>query len=326
MDIRDRKAVFAAADNTLSSAPNLKRLIFLHTAVSAVVLLAVTALSYVLQNQIGSTGGLAGMGMRSALSTASTVLQMAANLALPFWTIGYAAIILRTLQGEQCDDKALLTGFVHFGPVVRLMLTRELLVMALAMLLSYPSMMLFMATPWARPLLEQVLLSPEATMDTDAMMAAIEPVILPMVAVFLGVFLLAAVPLFFRLRFTELALMEDPGAGAFAAIRKSLLLTKGNFLSLLKIDIHFWWYYLLELVVAVIAYGDFVLSLLGITLPVDATVLFFGTYILHLAAQMGLHCWMKNKVDLTYGVCYRALTEAAAQPPQSKQQNVPWTY
>lgn len=327
MDIRDRQGIYAAADSALSGAPNLKRLIFLHTAVSAAVLLAVAALDFVLQQQIGNTGGLGGMGMRSVLSTASTLLQLVANLALPFWNIGYVAIILATLRNEQCGDRSLFSGFFCFGPVVRLMLLKELLVILLAMLLSYPSMMLFMATPWAKPMMEGMLTMPEAAAaDSDVVMALIQPVILPMMAVFLGVLALVAVPLFYRLRFAELALMDNPVAGAFAAMGKSLRLTKGNCLALLKIDLHFWWYFLLVLAVTAVAYADSILTLLGIALPVNPTVLYFAAYIVHLAAQMGLYCWMKNKVDLTYGVCYRALEEAAAQPPQPKAQKFPWTY
>lgn len=323
MDIRDRQGIYAAADSTLARASGLKKLVLLHAGISAAVMLAVTVLDFVLQNQIDATGGLSGMGMRSVLSTASTVLQLAVNLALPFWTISYAAIVLRTLRGETCGGRDLLTGFFHFGPVLRLMLLKEIIVMLLAVVLCYPAMMLFMATPWARPLLSAMLSS---STDTEALYAAMETVMGPMLAVFMGVVLLAAVPIFYRLRFAELSLMDEPQKGALAAMGKSLRLTKGSCLSLLKIDLHFWWYYLLELVITLLAYTDTLAMLLGIALPVDGTVLFFGTYAVHLLAQVGLYCWKKNQIELTYGVCYRTLEKTAPQPRQEKPRNLPWNY
>lgn len=320
MDIRNTQQLRQTAKSALAAAPELKRLVLLHTLVSAVVLLAVTAVNHILDNQISTTGGLSGMGVRGMLTTASTVLQLAVNLAMPFWAIGYTAVILRTLQGQPCEDRSLLLGFARFGPVLRLSLLKELLVLLLAMVLIYPSMLLFMATPWARPLLS-AMLTTSGDLNSEALYAAVEAVTGPMLVMFMAVVLLAAVPIFFRLRFAELCLMDEPERGAVVAMVKSIRLTKGSCLPLLKVDLGFWWYYLLSALVAVITYVPTVVTLLGISLPVDGTALFFGAYALHLAAQVGLDYWAKNRVELTYGVCWQVLQETAAQP----QQNYPWS-
>lgn len=322
MDIRNTRQIRQTAKSTLAAAPGLKRLVLLHTLVTAAVLLAVTAANHILENRIGTTGGLSGMGVRGMLTTATTVLQLAVSLAMPFWAIGYTAVVLRTLHGQPCEDRSLLLGFANFGPVLRLSLLKELLVLLLAMVLLYPSMLLFMATPWAQPLLS-VMLTTTGDLNSEALYAAVEAVTGPMLVMFMIVVLLAAVPIFFRLRFAELCLMEAPERGAIVAMLSSIRLTKGSCLSLLKVDLGFWWYYVLTALVAAIAYVPTVVTLTGISLPVNGTVLFFGAYIVHLTAQVGLDYWAKNRVSLTYGVCWQTLLQNMA-PPQP-QQNYPWS-
>ncbi|MBQ4600287.1 MAG: hypothetical protein IJB17_01490 [Oscillospiraceae bacterium] len=328
MDIRDRAGLYREAESRLAAAPNLKRLILLHTVASAAVLLAVTALNYVLQDRIGDTGGLGGMGMRSALSTASTVLQLAVNLAMPFWVIGYSAVVLRTLRGEPCEDRTLLSGFRQFGPVLRLTLLQNMLLILLAMLCIYPAALIFMMTPWAKPMMQAMVPFSQTAAPTEeqtqALTQALEGAYLPIMGVYTVLVLLVALPLLFRLRFSALALMDAPQSGALAAMRKSIRLTKGNCGAVLRVDLHFWWYFLLELAVTVLAYGDVLLTLFGVTVPVDRTVLFFGIYAVYLAAQIGLYCWQKNRVELTYGCCYRALESASGQSMPVQPRKVPW--
>ncbi len=323
MDIRNRQAVYGRAGQTLAAAPALRRLVLIHSAVTAGVLLLVTAANFLLDSRIGQTGGLGGMGLRSALETAATVLQLAVNLALPFWNIGYIAAVLHALKGERCEAGDLLLGFRRFGPVLRLTLLKELLMLVLILLVSYPAMMLFFMTPWAKPLMEVMAsISVTGQMDEAILVQAADAIMLPMTVIVMGAVMLMAVPVFFRLRFAELALMEAPEQGAIRAMNRSLRLTRGNCGALLKIDLHFWWYYVLEGVVTVIAYADTLLTLAGIPLPGNATALFFVTYVVHLAAQVALYWFAKNRVFVTGAVCCEALSTA---PAVERKPNVPWT-
>ena len=65
-----------------------KKFVLIHTSVALGLTLLITALNFLLNQQIAQTGGLAGMGMRSILSTVQSVLEFAVNAALPFWEIG----------------------------------------------------------------------------------------------------------------------------------------------------------------------------------------------------------------------------------------------
>ena len=65
-----------SANDALAQAPFApNRLMLLYAGISAAVLLFFTIVTYLLQMQIDQTGGLGGIGLRSVLSTISTVLS-----------------------------------------------------------------------------------------------------------------------------------------------------------------------------------------------------------------------------------------------------------
>ena len=92
----------------------------------------------------------------------------------------------------------------------------------------------------------------------------------------------------------ECALIENPRMGAFAALRKSRRLMRGNCISLLQLDLSFWWFYVLEVLLTVVCYADMLLPMVGIQLPFSSTVAFFLFYLLNLGGQVALYWWKKN--------------------------------
>jgi uncharacterized membrane protein len=136
------------------------------------------------------------------------------------------------------------------------------------------------------------------------------------------IFVLLAIPFFYRFRQAQLILLDAPEKGALYALRTSWQQMKGNCLALFKLDLSFWWFYALELLATGICFADMLLLLLGITLPVDATLAFFAPFIIYLVAQIALYWWRKNEVATTYAVFYDTLmqTEESAPTPQ----NLPW--
>ena len=54
-------------------------------------------------------------------------------------------------------------------------------------------------------------------------------------------------------------------------------------------------------------YGDLILGLMGISLPISADVSHFLFYVLYLAAQLGLYVFARNRVECTYAAGYDAL-------------------
>ncbi len=277
-----RSDVKAAAANTLSQAPNARKLVLIHTGATLLLTVLLTLLDYLLEQKIGATGGLSGISTRTVLTTAQSVLRYIQLLVLPVWNCGYLLVCLQLSRGEQADTHTLLAGFFRFGPVFRLKLLQALIYLAVGFACVYLSSIVFVMTPWARPLMDA--LTPMMTtgeLSPEVLMAALEPVALPLFAIFGVIFLAACLPIYYSLFFAELAIMNGEKKGALAAISESLRITRGNRMALLKLDLSFWWYFALDLLVSILAYGDLLLKALGVTLPWSADVsyfLFLGLY------------------------------------------------
>ena len=123
MQIRNRRELKQAAAASLSSAPgNYKRLISIHIGLTLAVTFAISIFSFVLDEMIGSTGGLGGVGTRAMLETAQSSLLMIQTVAAPFWQFGWLCTIMAVSRQETTSFDTLLTGFRRFGPYLRLML------------------------------------------------------------------------------------------------------------------------------------------------------------------------------------------------------------
>lgn len=303
MDIRDRKGLKAAAAEALASASyDPKKLIVMHTAASVVVALALSLMDHMLQNQIGGTGGLSGVGHRAVLETAQTVLMVAQFVAAMFWQIGYIFVALRISRRQEIGPESLLEGFRQFGPVLRLRLSLGFLYTGMGILCMYAASTLFSLTPWAAPMMEAVEVGTE-----EAMLQAVEACAVPLMGIMLLVMLVVMVPYTYRLRMTDFALMDNPRQGAMMAIRKSRFMMRGNRMDLFKMDLSFWWFYGLETLISMVAYGDLLLPMFGVELPWSETVSFYVFLILCYAGQLALYWWKGNEVQVTYAKCYEAL-------------------
>ena len=333
MDIRERRALKAAAGESLAQASyDPKKLILIHTGCILVLSLILTLIDYLLEQQIGTTGGLSGMGTRSMLSTIQSVLRLAQSIALPFWQIGYTFVALKLAKREQLHPMMLTEGFRRFGPVLRLLLIQGMLYFAVALVCSYAASILLLLTPWGSPLLAEMtelMNSSSMLEDTaaiqEAILAAMDSATVPLMIIFSVLFLIAVAPLYYRYRMSEFVLMEDPSIGAFSAMKKSWSMTKGNCLNLLKLDLSFWWFYLLDGLVTLVCYGDLILEALNVSLPFSATAgsfLFFGLY---LVCQLALYWWRRNELEVTYAHAYTALQIPQAPKPQPAPKQ-PWVY
>lgn len=313
MTIRDSRALRSAAADTLAVTPNEKRLVLLWSAAAAVVSLLTGLLSHLLSSGIAGTGGLGGIGLRSILTTAQEILSTATTIALPFWTLGYQRTMLDISRRKPASEKALLSGFRRFGPGLRLMLLEGLLYGALGTIVFYVSLLFLAMTPLAdpvyavlEPMIESIMAVPAATLD-PALADSLLDAMLPMLLICGGIVLLVLIPISYRLRFAQFRLMDDPACGAREAIRTSFLLTKGNCIALFKLDLGFWWFWLLEGVIIAVTYGDSILPLLGIALPVSADVAFWGFYVAAMVLQVALYTASHNRVTVTYALAYESL-------------------
>lgn len=303
MDIRNRRALKTAAAEALQAASyDPKKLILIHTAASVVLSLALSLMDHALQQQISGTGGLSGVGNRAILETVQAVLSVGQFAAVLFWQIGYVFVALKISRRESVGPRSLLEGFRQFGPVLRLRLSMGLMYAGIGFACFYGAVMIFGMTPWAQPLLEAGEIGTE-----EAILAALDECILPLTLVTLAVMLVLMVPYWYRLRMAEFALMDHPRAGAMTAIRMSRWMMHRNRMNLFKVDVSFWWFFGLETLVTMIAYGDLLLPMLGVELPWSATVSYYVFLVLCYAGQLALYWWRGNTVQVTYAMCYEAL-------------------
>ena len=308
-----------AGEQLQKAAYRPKKLVLIHTAVSIGSLLLVNVLSYLLSLLIDRTGGLSGMGIRSVLATIQSVFELGITVALPFWEIGLLYAALGWAKGDSSTPADLLAGFRRFGSVLGLRLLQGGMFFLLTFGIFNISYMIFLLTPFASPLislLEPLIAQSSASGQlesvlTEELIATAGQACVPMFIIFGLLLAAAAIPLFYRVRFADFALMD--GSRAAKSLVDSIKLTRKNCLQIAKIDLSFWWFYLLQVLSIAIGYTDSVLPLLGVTLPLSQEVSFFLFSSLSLLAQ-GLLVWRYQDVVLTtYGLAYRALGSPAPQ-------------
>ena len=315
MNIRNLKQLHHTARQSLASnrgTPGTAALIYAGTI--CLLALAATAVSWYLNQQIAETGGLSNMGLRSILSTIDYILpfvQVIVSMALGF---GYCALALDITRHRAARPATLLEGFRLFFPLLRSVLLQAVIFVGLAAICIYISSWIFMMLPASQAFYEIMtpylnsmsVLNSELIIDEATLMAAASTMT-PMLIIFAVVFCLAALPVVYRYRMVNYCLLDSDRPGAFAALRESRFMMRRNRFALFRLDLSFWWYYLLEALAVVICYGDLLLPLVGVSLPWSGTVSYFLFYILSLAFQFLVYFLFMNRVQVTYATAYEAI-------------------
>lgn len=296
-----------------------RRWVLIHTAVSLGASLLMGLLNLLFSHMIAGTGGLSGLGTRSMLQTFQAVVELAVTVALPFWNISLIRAALLWARGESAGPSTLLDGFRLFRPVLRVKILTALVFLVVTIVVSNVGTMLFLFTPFSHSLtaaLDPILaktgyLSPDLLL-TDEAIAQIGTAIIPFYIFFGVLFAAIAIPVWYRIRFADFAVMD--GKRARVSMLESVRITKKKSLQVFKIDLSFWWFYLLQVLSVALCYGDSILQALGLTLPISpelAYVLFFAAGIF----CQGLLLWRyQAKVSVTYALAYEHLTADAPIP------------
>ena len=330
MDIRSIKT--SAAQSLAEASYNPKKLALLHTGAALLLSLLITVLNFLLTRSIDNTAGLSGIGTRSVLTSAQSILSIAGNIALPFWEIGFVFAALAMARKEPVGPSHLLEGFRRFGPVLRLLLLQGLLYAGVAMACAYAATSIFLFSPLSNSMMETLdsLLSTadsvELALQTETIMESVMPTLTPVYVIFGILFLAVMIPLFYRFRMAQLALMDENTTGALAAMKSSSRMTRGKRFFLFKLDVSFWWFYGAQVLIALLAYGDMLLPMLGIRLPINSDAAFFVFYAVHLLLQLALAWGYGSYVQTTYAHCYDTLRQNIPPAPRAQNihKNLPW--
>lgn len=300
-----------------------RRLILIYSGVLALLTLGINGLYLLLDSKIGGTGGLDGLGLRSVLQTLQNVLNYGNMIFGPVWSAGFLYAMVTMVRGTQPRPAHLLEGFRRFGRVLGYMAFQFLLMVALLTAAVYLGALIFTFSPMGTKfaeLLGPVLSDPNliaadgtinmALIPAEAMEAAALPMALLVAAVFLPLY--TWVSYGFRM---ALYLVVDGPVGGVRAHFLSRQLMRGHKWQLLKLDLSFWWYYALLALTAVVGYLDVILGLMGIAVPINATVLYFVTMVAYLVLQMAVALWKKCPVDAAYTLAFESI--AHPEPEQA---------
>ena len=300
--------------------PEFRKVVTMHAAVSFGAVLLVSLLQLLLSMPEVSKSGLDGFGVTAAFSAAKASLGLISGLLMPFWEMGVLYTAIRAAHGQETEFNQLTRGFRRWGVVLRYYLLLILLYFVLAMILSnvIPFVMWFIPMPEA---LESAMMDVVSQNITDPM-AILQAIpqdmlmayILPISAVFTVVFAGAVLYFYYRFRMSQYLLMDDPGMPALPSLIVSNHMTKGHKWSLCKLDLSFWWYYVLQLAVAALSFGPEILAMAGVTLPVSSDVAFFLFQGLYCTAGVAIAWFFGAYVQTTYACAYDQLRN----PPQDQ--------
>lgn len=290
-----------------------KRLALIHAAVAVGASVLLALISFLLDSQIANTAGLGGLATRAALSSARTVLTLAVTVALPFWDLGYLKAALCHARSQQPDFSTLPEGFRRFGPALRTMLLRALLVILVSLACVQVASSVYFFSPMSNKLLEameEILQSGSQTLD-PATLESLLPMLVPVYIIAGALACGVLIPLLYRFRLADWAIMDDH-IGALYAFKISSSLMRHRRLAWFKLDLSFWWYYLLLMGSVALGYGDTLLSALGASLdPQLSYVLFYG---LSLAVQLVVFWQFAPRVQTTYALAYHHRQEECKIP------------
>ncbi len=322
MKLQNLRQIRESAARRLEESPSQRQILLIYAGLALGLTALVTVLNHLLGLQIDNYGGLSNLSKKTMLSSVQSMLPVAQTLLTMCLELGYAAAMLRIARGMYTSPQTLRLGLDRFWVLLRCSVFKGLIFTGVVFVSVYTGITLFLLTPLAEPaqeimmpLMEQMSLLDSSIVIDDVTYANLMQAMVPCF-VFCGILLLLlAGPIYYSFRMAHYVIIDKPGMGALMALRESKKMMRRNRLQLLKLDISLWWYYLATAAAMVVCYGDVLLPMVGVELPVSETVAFFGFYGLYLLASFAVLYFLRNRVEVTYALAYEAVK------PQEKQDN-----
>ena len=306
-----------AGERLQSISGDPKKTALVHTAIALGASFLMTVMNYLFSQLISNTGGLDGLGTRSALSTLQAMLELAVMIALPFWQMGIYYAALQWEKGNTAGFSSLLQGFRRFGSVLGMLFLRGVLFFALGIVVINIGTAVFMMTPLATPIIEifspimEQGVTPEQleTLLTPELMESAFRACIPLIIALIVLYVIALIPIFYRVRLADFCVMEGLTGGK--SLLKSFVITGKHCLQLCRLDLSFWWFYALQALSVAVCYGDAILPAIGVSLPISGVSAELLFYALGSVCQIAL-LWRWEAYRVTsYALAYRTLTGPA---------------
>lgn len=259
-----------------------------------------------------NTGGLSGLDTRAWLETLVMVTQLLVQIATPLLAMGFLHGALLLAREKPMGPKTLLVGLKRWGLLLRHTLFQGLILLLLGYLALQVATMVFSFLPSAKSavmLMEAMIADPALLSGslTDAQLVQMLKAFAPAYIIAMVLFVAAFIPVSYRLRLSDFRVMEETPVGAVKATLQSVRLMKGNCVALFKLDLSFWWFYLLQgvLTAAVAVFG---------ALPQVSDLAYVIGYGVYCLALLLLQYKCLAYVQTSYAVFYQNILEKANAP------------
>lgn len=317
MSIPSAKYLKVKAANRLKTGKEPQKVVLIYAAILAAAALAGNLAGYLLDGQISQAVGLQGMNTRAVLSTATVVVTIAQLLLVEGLALGYCAAMLRIARGQYVSGSTLKAGLERLWLLVRTRLLEGVILTAMSFALCMVVVNIYMLTPFSNRLVLSMMPLVEAgELTTEAMLSlwsTAYQVLLPVTVLYV----VALIPLLWYFsavyRLVDYLLIEKPQLGALGALQESRRRMRGSKRMLLRVDLSFWWYYLLQAATKALLYPGLIPAALGVTLSVSPTVFLVAALVIYLAADFAVRYFFSNRVAVTYALFYDSLCPKEAE-------------
>ena len=312
------------ADLKMATTPgDHRKIAFIYGAVALGAGLISLLVDFITGLMIENTGGLSDIGTRTILETVNYLFPLAVNILLPLWMLGLMRTALQLARQEKVTPRNLTQGFPRWGVMLRLTLFQGITYFAIGYLTLQVSTILFSMTPLSAnvselllPYMEDPALL-ETAMADSAVMLSLVKAMLPVLILWVVLMIAIMIPVAYGMRLSFYRILDDDRPGALLSIGQSRKMMKGNKLALFKLDLSFWWYYLLQILLAVLL--ELPIYLAGSVLPISADVLTLIAAVLQAAGGLWLYYKYLMKIEVCYALFYDTLYESHKTPPAQPQ-------
>lgn len=293
-----------------------RRIVWIYSLIALGAPLLSALVYFVTDLMIASTGGLSGLGTRTVLLSIQTITELLINLLLPLWTLGLSFCAIRLSRQDPVAPKALTAGFSRWGVALRLALAQGVVYLAVIYLTAQIASLLFSFSPMsAKAVAAMEPLLADGTL-TQAQALSLLKLAYPMLIIWGVLLLVSMIPLVYSFRMCAYRILDEDRPGALISTLQSRRMMKGNRLKLFKLDLSFWWFYVLVILAAILTYVPFSL------LPISDSVAFLCSTALHSAVVLLLY----KKYILYMETCYALFYDRLLQYHRAKEQapTPPW--
>lgn len=295
---------------------NPRKIVLIYAAVAFGVSLVAALMNVFLNSRVAQTGGLDGLEVKALWETTATVSELALVFLAPIWSLGLISVALMFARGKEAQPKDLTAGFHRFFAGLGLHLLTALLYVFAALIAVYIGsalMGLLADTNRLNAILQPVAQAVEANPDIVADPAFLQTLPWPelLSCLWLPILVIALITILFigflgyRLRLASYYLMDGQGMGPMQAVRKSFSSMKGNVFAFLRLDLSYWWYYLLMVLLGTSSLATLIPFLLGMPQVSDLGAV--GIQFLSSGALCALYWWKGAQVETTFALAYENL-------------------